>query len=226
MESEAKSSSPLAGPRWATRTLATLVCFIVSVLGITTLNGYAASGFTLTARQIVTFPFREIFGSVLSPVPKPPAGYIAATPYQLQTDFQTRKNSYLGQNVAVYGKMLAWQDKGGNEGIKEDPEAPKVPPIHSRPGTITLALYVDPTEHPEMSARPVTITVRISEDWKKEHAGIQGQWVQAIGTVVPYAPGGGEATPEIAAKDIISITEPADIYDHNLPAPNPLSEHD
>lgn len=226
MDSKVKSSSAFGGPRWAARTLVTLVCFVIGVLGITTLNGYAASGFSLTAKQVVTFPFREIFGSMLSPAPKAPAGYIAATPYQLLTDFQTKKNSFLGQSVATYGELLPWQDKNGNEGIKEDPDAPKVPPIRTRPGTVTIALFPDPTEHPEMGARPVTITVRIPEEWKKEHAGIQGQWVQVLGTVVPYAPGGGEATPEIDAKDIVSITEPADIYDHNLPAPNPMADND
>ena len=214
-----KSAKSPARSTWASRTLLTLTCCVVSVLGITTLNGWAASGFTHVPNA-----FLEIFGSAIAPLPKAPPGYVAITPSTLQQDFEHGKDSYLGQKVSIYGKLLPW--KSGSDDIKEDPSVPPVNPIPTRPGTFILALYVDPSEHPDLSAHPVIVTVREDEEWKEEHAGIQSQWVQVTGTVVAYNPGEGQPSPEIQADDVRVIPEPFDIYDHNIPIQNPEEEHD
>jgi len=108
-----KSAKSPARSTWASRTLLTLTCCVVSVLGITTLNGWAASGFTHVPNA-----FLEIFGSAIAPLPKAPPGYVAITPSTLQQDFEHGKDSYLGQKVSIYGKLLPW--KSGSDDIKED----------------------------------------------------------------------------------------------------------
>ena len=213
--------------RWARRTLFGIIWVVIGVLGITTLNGYASSGFTHVPNV-----FNQLFGSIISPLPKAPPGYQSVTPALLQQDFKSGQSKYLGQNVAVYGKVIPWEDAPlTNINMSKD-EILHIKGLRGRSGTMNLALYVDPEEHPEMAARPMVITIRVGDEFLKDssHEGLQGQWVQVLGQVVAYAPGGGEAAPEIQVsdpdKDIRSINEPADIYDHNIPMPKPGEDED
>ena len=167
------------GSRGATRVLNNLLWIIIGLLGLTGLNGWAASGFTHFPN-----PIMEIFGPVFFPAPIPPQGYQPVTPAQMQQDASTDRHQLIGEKVAVYGELLPWQDSKNGD-ITKTPMDMKILGIQTRPGTITLSRYADPTEHPEMSVKPITVVVQIPESWKKEHAGIQGQWVQAWGVVVP-----------------------------------------
>jgi len=217
MSGVSKPTLSLGGPVWARRTLAGIGWCLIAVLGITTLNGTAASGFTHVPNA-----FKQIFG-FLSQKPKPPKGYMAATPAQLSQDIQSQRDQFLGQKVAVYGRVLPWTDeeltktssKEGELGLKG---------LKPRPGTFMIALYADPTEHPDMYARPITINVRASEEWKSAHTAVQDQWVQVWGREVVYAPSAGQGQPEIQMDDFEVIQEPFDIYDHNLPVPKPGAE--
>ncbi|HET6383568.1 MAG TPA: hypothetical protein VFJ58_09275 [Armatimonadota bacterium] len=215
MAKSTKSSS--SDTRWAVRTLWSIFWVVVGVLGITTLNGYASSGFTHIPNA-----FMQIFGSVISPMPRAPKGYVQVTPALLTADFQTGKDAFLGRNVAVYGKILPWDKLTDN---RINGQSIPINGLTSRPGTFLLALFADPEDHPEMLSRPITVTVRVPSNWRADHPGIQGQWVQVTGAVVAYSPGGvSQATPEIQSKDINVIQEPYDIYDHNIPIQKPGSD--
>lgn len=227
MSNHLTNASASGDTRWAKRTLFGIIWVVIGVLGITTLNGYASSGFTHVPNV-----FNQLFGSILSPLPKAPPGYQLVTPALLQQDLKNKQSKYLGQNVMLYGKVIPWEDSPlTNIRLSKD-ENLNIKGLRGRPGTFNLALYVDPEEHPEMGARPLVTTIRVGDAFLKDssHEGLQGQWVEVLGQVVTYAPGGGEPVPEIQVTDpdkqIRSINEPADIYDHNIPMANPGEEDD